>query len=184
MKRVFLFFFVYAFSITGFLNIQAQESIVATGPVITDFGRTATVPHTDFVTDTTLVFKAVFDVSKAPDDPAKRNPYIETIARFLNMHAKAGVPVENLKVRMAIHGQASYGLLKNEHYKEQFGLDNPNIALLEAIDKAGVEIILCGQTAHFRNIQEEKRLPLTQMALSAMTILIQSQEAGYQLIAF
>ena len=85
------------------------------------------------------MFKAVFDVAKAPEDPSKRNPYIETAARFLNMHVNAGVPVENLKVRMAMHGQASYGLLKNEFYKEKYGVDNPNIGLLEALDKAGVE---------------------------------------------
>lgn len=168
----------------AFAKAITAQSTAQPGHVIPEFGKTYTIDNPDFKTDTNLVFKAVFDVSKAPEDPSKRNPYIETIARFLNMHQKAGVPVQNLKVRMAMHGQASYGLLKNEHYREKFGVDNPNIALLEAIDKTGVEIILCGQTAGSRNLSKDRRIPLTKLALSAMTILIQSQEEGYNLIAF
>lgn len=165
-------------------TLLAQSPTKIQGKVIPGFGPTYAVENPDFKTDTTLVFKAVFDVAKAPEDPSKRNPYIETIARFLNMHENAGVPVQNVKVRMAMHGQASYGLLKNEYYKEKFGVDNPNIALLEAIEAAGVEVLLCGQTAGSRNLSPERRIALTKVALSAMTILIQSQEEGYHLIAF
>lgn len=188
MKNVVLFFVVFAFAprlcSAQATALHAQSPSKIKGSVIPEFGLTYKVPHPDFKTDTDLIFKAVFDVSKAPEDPSKRNPYIETIARFLNMHAGAGVPRENLQVRMAMHGQASYGLLKNEYYKENFGVDNPNIALLEAIEAAGVEILLCGQTASSRNLSPERRIPLTKVALSAMTILIQSQEEGYNLIAF
>lgn len=180
MKKYILVFVVFAFAKTA----SAQTPSKIKGTVIPEFGQTFEVPNPDFKTDTTLVFKAVFDVAKAPQDPSKRNPYIETIARFLNMHAASGVPTENLHVRMAMHGQASYGLLKNEHYKEKFKVDNPNIKLLEAIEAAGVEVILCGQTAGSRNLSPERRIPLTKLALSAMTILIQSQEEGYNLIAF
>ena len=168
----------------AFAKANSQQPNVVVGTIIPEFGRTFEVPNPDFKTNTDMVFKAVFDVASAPDDPSKRNPSIETIARFLNMHANAGVPEKNLLVRMAIHGQASYGLLNNEAYKAKFGVDNPNIKLLEAIEKAGVEILLCGQTAGARNITKERRLPLTKVALSAMTILIQSQNEGYRMIAF
>ena len=168
----------------GFISLKAQQPHRETGNVIPASGKTYAVSNPDFKTNTALVYKAVFDVSKAPEDPSKRNPYAETIARFLNMHEKAGVPQQQLNVRMAMHGQAAYGLLTNAAYKEKFGVDNPNIALFKALDQAGVEVILCGQTAGSRNITAERRLPLTQVALSAMTILIQSQEEGYHLIAF
>lgn len=175
-----MFLVVFAFAKT----LAAQSPTKIKGKVIPEFGSTYAIENPDFKTNTSLVFKAVFDVSKAPEDPSKRNPYIETIARFLNMHENAGVPMKNLKVRMAMHGQASYGLLKNKYYKEKFGVDNPNIELLEAIEAAGVEVLLCGQTAGSRNLSPERRIPLTKVALSAMTILIQSQEEGYNLIAF
>ena len=163
---------------------SAQSPSKTQGIVIPNFGATYEIPNPDFETDTTLVFKAVFDLVKAPKDPSKRNPHIETVARFINMHANAGVPVENLKVRIAMHCKASYGLLKNDYYKDKFGVDNPNSELLEAIDNTGVEIILCGQTARSRNLSQERRLELADIALSAMTILTQSQEEGYHLIAF
>jgi intracellular sulfur oxidation DsrE/DsrF family protein len=168
----------------AFAKAVTAQSTSVPGNVIPEFGKTFTVDNPDFKTNTEHVFKAVFDVAKAPEDPSERNRYIETIARFLNMHEKAGVPVKNLKVRMAMHGQAAYGLLKNEYYKEKFGVDNPNLALLEALDKSGVKIILCGQTAGSRNLSAERRIPLTKLALSAMTILIQSQDEGYRMIAF
>ncbi|MFT5752402.1 MAG: hypothetical protein ACI86L_001915, partial [Dokdonia sp.] len=155
-KRLCLLLFVCAFAKAATAQFTAQP-----GNVISEFGKTYTIENPDFNTDTNLVFKAVFDISKAPEDPSTRNPYIETIARFLNMHEKAGVPASNLKVRMAMHGKASYGLLKNEYYNEKFGVDNPNIALLKAIDKIGVEILLCGQTAGSRNLSKERRIPLT-----------------------
>lgn len=167
----------------GVLTAQSPPTKIK-GTVIPAFGSTYAVENPDFKTDTRVVFKAVFDVAKAPEDPSRRNPYIETVARFLNMHENAGVPTQNLKVRMAMHGQASNALLKNEYYLEKYGVDNPNIELLQAIEAAGVEVLLCGQTAGARNLSKERRIPLTKVALSAMTILIQSQEEGYHLIAF
>jgi len=184
MKRFLLFIFAALTVILEGGQLRAQEYTKQAGNVIKDFGKTYEIPNPDFKTDITLDFKVVFDVSKAPEDPAKRNPYVETIARFLNMHEKAGVPESQLQVRMAMHGPAAYGLLNNAAYKEKFGVDNPNIALFEALDQAGVDVILCGQTAGSRNIGVERRLSLTQIALSAMTILIQSQEEEYRLIAF
>lgn len=171
-------------TLTIFAKAQAQQPTSQPGNVITDFGNTFVVDNPEFKTDTTATFKMVFDVAKAPEDPSQLNPYFNTLARFLNMHEKAGVPVENLKVRAAIHGQASYGLLKNELYKEKFGVDNPNIELLEALDAAGVELILCGQTAGSRNLSSARRLDIIDVGLSAMTVLSQSQMEGYSLIAF
>lgn len=162
----------------------SQQSKPQSGTVIPEFGKTFIVENPDFKTNTDTVFNVVFDVYKAPQDPSQLNKTVETLARFLNMHKKAGVPVQNMNVRMALHGPAAYGVLNDEYYEAQFGVKNPNIKLFEALDKAGVAIILCGQTAHSRNITQERRLPLTQVALSAMTVLIQSQEEGYQLISF
>ncbi len=176
------YFLLLSILITATVNSQSSKKIE--GKIVPQFGQTFAVPTPDFKTDTTLVFKAVFDVAKAPEDPSIRNPYLETLARFLNMHQNAGVPAKNLKVRAAIHGGAAYGLLKNEYYKEKYGVDNPNIELLKALDDAGVDLILCGQTAGSRDISTARRLEIIDVALSAMTILIQSQEEGYHMIAF
>lgn len=85
---------------------------------------------------------------------------------------------------MVMHGEAAYSLLQNEYYKERYETGNPNIELLKALAENNVSIILCGQTAIHRNITEEKRIPETKVALSAMTALIQLQNDGYRLINF
>ncbi len=179
MKNLLLIALCFAFA-----KANSQQPSSQPGNVIKDFGKTFAVPEPDFKTDTEAQFYIVFDVAKAPEDPSVRNPYIETMARFLNMHDKAGVPKENMHIRAAIHGKAAYGVLTNELYKEKYGVDNPNIALLEALSDAGVELILCGQTAGSRNITSARRLEMIDVALSAMTVLSQSQMSGYSLIAF
>lgn len=177
-KSTLLLFFTIAFAKTT----QAQEFI--SGPLIEGFGDTFTVSEADLPADTKKIYKVVFDIAQAPEDPAELNLYFNTVARFLNMHAAAGVPQQNLKPILVVHGSAAYDLLKNEFYKEKFGVDNPNLSLLEQFHKLGVPVILCGQTAAKREISKDKRWEHTQLALSAMTALIHYQDLGYALISF
>ncbi len=178
MKYVLALVVCFAFAETAI----AQKKI--TGNVITEYGSTFTVPNPDITTEKNQEFKVVFDIADSPEDPSQLNRYFETVARFLNMHENAGVPLNKLKPVMVVHGSAAYGLLKNDFYAKEFGTDNPNLELLDALHNAGVKIILCGQTAGSRNITKEKRWEHTQLALSAMTALIQFQNKGYQLISF
>jgi len=67
------------------------------GPIITDFGEVFIVNDIDFVVNTSMEFKAVFDIMNSPDDLETLNSSIETAARFLNMHAQNGVPKEQIK---------------------------------------------------------------------------------------
>ncbi len=171
-----------------FLGMVSTESIAQTervqGKVIPHFGQTYNVDNPDFATDLENPFKVVFDVSSAPEKADVKNRWIETVARFLNMHSEAGKPTSQLDVAMVLHGNASYGLLSNEIYHEKFGVDNPNIPLFEELLDAGVQVILCGQTAAHRDLGANRRIPNIQVALSAMTAMIQLQQKGYILINF
>ena len=163
---------------------QTQEA----GNVINDFGKTYIVESPDFKTNTTETLKVVFDVGRSFDNPSKPNPLIETAARFLNMHEKAGVSIENMEVALVIHGAAANDLLIAEAYKEHNKLEtqdyNPNGKLITALAEKGVTIILCGQTAAHRNITKENLHPDVKLALSAMTALVQLQNDGFRLINF
>ena len=161
---------------------QAQERI--NGPLIEGFGETFKVTDPDLPLDPSESYQVVFDIAQAPDDPAKLNLYFNTVARFLNMHAAAGVAQTKLKPVLVVHGSAAFGLLKNEFYKIKFGVDNPNLPLLEALHKLDIPVILCGQTAGKRDITAEKRWEHTKISLSAMTALIHYQNLGYALISF
>ena len=161
----------------------AQEPIVLEKP-IANFGRTYPIENPDYKTSLSEEYKVVFDISKASEDPAEVNKYVETVARFLNMHVEAGKPLNSMHVYVVMHGPAAQTLLKNEFYKELFSTDNPNIALYEALSTHGVEFLLCGQTSIARNISEERRIPEAKISLSAMTALIQLLNDGYRLIQF
>jgi intracellular sulfur oxidation DsrE/DsrF family protein len=154
------------------------------GPLIEGFGKVWEIKNPAYPTDTTAVFKAVFDIMNSPTDPARLNPTIETVARYLNMHAQAGVPSEQIKAAVVIHNKASKDIMKPEVYKIKYGTDNPNYPLLMELHQAGVPLIFCGQSSLSRNIPKQHVISEVAFALSAMTALIQFQDSGYKLIKF
>lgn len=164
------------------LFIFAQEK--SAGPIIENFGKVWTIENPDFKTPLDTDYKVVFDIMNSPEDPTQRNASIETAARFLNMHAQSGVPLENMKVALVVHNKASKDLCTNTAYKDRYGVDNPNIELIQELLNVGVEFIFCGQSSRSRNFPMEDIQPGIQLGLSAMTALIQLQNQGYNLIKF
>ena len=154
------------------------------GKIIKDFGETFNVENPEIKTDTSAEFKVIFDVAQSSEDKSKPNKYIVTAARFLNMHANEGMSLDQLKVAMTIHGGAWQDVLNNTAYKEKYGVDNPNFKLINQLTEAGVDIIICGQTAAYRGITKDNANPNVKFALSAMTALLQYQNQGYRFIKF
>lgn len=163
---------------------DAQNGRRIQGPVIEDYGTTFAVDNPDFKTDPDKVYKVVFDIHDSPEDPASVNPMLSTLARFLNMHVNAGVPLENLKVVGVIHNKASKDAMDNEAYRQRYDVDNPNIPLMEALEKAGAEIYMCGQSINARGINPERLAAPVKTALSAMTVFLSLQREGYTVIWF
>lgn len=155
-----------------------------TGPIIADFGPAYAVPDPGLATPMLQEFKVRFDVNTTPDDPKVLNRSLETAARFLNMHGKAGMSASRLKVAIVVHGAAGKDVLSNEAYRKRHGVDNPNVPLLAALKGAGVRVYLCGQTAGSRGISAGELTPPAQMALSAMTAHLVLQSEGYVLNPF
>jgi intracellular sulfur oxidation DsrE/DsrF family protein len=176
------FLLLVALIATSFNYAQEAHS----GKIIKDYGKIYEVTNPEFKTDTTAQFKVVFDVGRNFDNPEKPNSLIETAARFINMHREAGVPAKNIKVALVIHGSATNEILKNEFYQEKFPeiSVNPNAELISQLSNQGVQVILCGQAAASRKITKAEALPEVQIALSALTALIQLQNEGYRLINF
>ena len=162
------------------VHAQIKES----GPIIENYGKVFKVENPDYKVDTKKTFKAVFDIMTSPEDLNQVNPSIETAARFLNMHAQNGVPLEQLKVALVIHNQASKDVISSAAYKTKYGTNNPNEELLKALMAAKADIIFCGQSSASRGFPKEELLEGVQLSLSAMTALIQLQDDNYRLIKF
>ena len=148
-----------------------------TGPVIAGFGPVADVPGVMLGPDTHL--KVSFDIADAAE-PGQISRRLESAARFINMHAAAGVTVDNIDVAIVVHGGAAMDLVNAERY----GGDNANAPLIAALIDAGVSIQLCGQTAAYRDIDADDLLPGVTMSLSAMTAHALLQQDGYTLNPF
>lgn len=150
------------------------------GPIIHSAGAVYAVPSPDFVTRTDQDYKVAFEVSVASARPDQLNQSLNTVARYLNMHAQAGVPRDRIRAAIVVHGTAGWEMLDDEAYREKHGVDNPNAELIRELASAGVEVILCGQTAASRGIPTDGLIDEVQVALSAMTALLILQEDGYR----
>ena len=147
------------------------------GAAVPGYGPTRAVPGAAI--PPSQQFRVAFDVSVGADK-GTLNRRIESAARFLNMHAAAGVPLENIELAVVVHGTASLDLTTDERY----GGANANAGLVAALQKAGVRVIMCGQSAAARGISADDLLPGVELALSAMTAHALLQQAGYTLNPF
>lgn len=175
-------FIVFLFGINNLLSAQTTERQM--GPIIKDFGAVFSVENSDFLTDTNKIYKVIFDIHNTPDDPVKVNPMLNTLARFLNMHAQAGVPSKNLKVAGVFHNKATHDILDNTGYHEKYGVNNPNLSLINALVEAGANLYICGQSIGARGVNRNQVSDQVDVALSAMTVILSYQNEGYQLIKF
>ena len=161
-------------------NSSAEQPTL--GPVIEGFGPVYTVADRDISLIKDFKYRVVFDAAEYPGDPAALNQELETVARFLNMHALNGVPAENMEVAVVLHGAALKSTLRQDAYSKRYQVDNPNLALLMALDKAGVKLYACGQSLGFRNFSKNELTDPVKVGLSAMTLLTTFQADGFALL--
>lgn len=167
---------------------EAVLAQASTGPVISSGGAVFNVASPTFVAPTAHVYKVVYEINRGVmDDSATSaarpvaNEQFNTVARFLNMHARAGVPRTQVHLAAVVHGTAGKDLLDDETYRARYGTDNPSGPLIRELLANGVTIVLCGQTAMARNVPVDKLIPGVKFALSAMTALSVLQSDGYRL---
>ena len=162
---------------------QAQESKFQPGTVLSEFGKIAPV-QTDFKIPRGTKFKVLYDIVDGAE-PGALNRKLNTPARFLNMHAAAGVPEKNMKLAVVIHGKASLDVASAKAYGAAYeGAENGNVEIIKTLIEQGVRVILCGQSAAYYGVGHEDMLPGVEMALSAMTAHAILQQEGYTLNPF
>ena len=153
-----------------------------TGPRIMSGGMSIQVDDPTFVVPADHTFRAVFEIAQGDGEGAQANPQVTTVARFLNLHARHGVPDERVHAAAVVHGGGWTALLSDEAYAARFdGKANPTRDLVQELMANGVQIVLCGQTAGARGVRREELLPGVQVSLSAMTALNLFLTRGYHL---
>ena len=138
------------------------------------------LPGAKEIPDATTEYKVLFDVAQAPPKPTDVNPMLQATARYLNTLAKVGVPAEHRKIAVIFHQGGTSAILKNDAYKARNnGQDNPNIAIIQALKKAGVEFHVCGQAVLGMKIDPKDIQPEIQLDLWALTTIINMELRGY-----
>jgi len=174
MKNITLTLFALALIFVA-SAIRADETAFKPGPLVKDYGAIAAVEGVEKLPPD-MKFKVAMDASKRSEKD-KVNPVFDRVARFLNMHVAAGVPAENIKLAVVIHGSAVVDVTNDARY----GSANPNAELVKILQSHGVEFIVCGQAAAYHGVVMADLMPDIRLSLSAMTAHAILQQQGYTL---
>lgn len=158
----------------------AQQKVTPVVP----FGGIYEIPDATVLPDPTLEYRLVVDVVTGAERPDTVGQGLHNVARMLNLFSVGGVPADQVFVVLAIHGGAAVGVMDNAHYRERFGVDNPNVELIESLKQAGVKLTICGQSLMGRDIPFEAVLPEVEIATSMLTTVAMYQMMGYGMLRF
>ena len=90
-----------------------------------------------------MTYKVLFDIKNPAPKVDEVNPGLIVVARYVNTLAANGVPADHRKIIVVFHGAEIF--LDNAAYRQfSNGHDNPNIALIQSMKKAGVDFRVCG----------------------------------------
>src|SRR5215469_16403618 len=175
MKTFFHATALLAVVLIAFTGKSAAQALpIPDAPVATDLPGAKELP------DPKMVYKVVFDISKAADKVDEVNPMLTAIARFVNTLAKNGVAADHRKIAVVIHQQGTPLILNNEAFKARNdGHDNPNIAMVRSLAKAGVDFRVCGQSALPNKIDPKTIQPEIELDLWALTTMVNLELRGY-----
>jgi intracellular sulfur oxidation DsrE/DsrF family protein len=126
-------------------------------------------------------YKILFElVANNPDSIVKEyNAGLAEVARVINLHVASGIPVKKIFPVVVIHAGALKAVTNNTYFNSKYKMDNPNIKLVEQLEKLGTKFIACGQAMAFFDLKKEDLLPLVKVSLTAQTVLTSYQLKGY-----
>lgn len=164
--------------------VHAEQKGQWVFPVIEEIGPVKMMPNVSFPPEDQLRYRVLFDVAGAAlrDDEEAINPGLEKVARYINTLAVGGVSPENMDIALIVHNKALPLVLKNEFYHQRFGLDNPNLPVIEKLQEAGVALYVCGLNLEDWNYEQDWVHGDFKIALSYLVIVTTLQLNGYAFI--
>ncbi len=179
--KYFLFIIITSISITiGY----SQKAKTKAGPVFEDFGAVFTVEDADLLLDADKNYKVIFDIYTDDKKADQMNPLMNTVARFMNMHAQNGLSEDQMEIVVVLHGAATKNALTEKAFKKKIKMKHPNAKLINALAEKNVKIYLCGQSMKSKGYAPKDISENVKISLSALTALVKYQSEGYQLINF
>jgi intracellular sulfur oxidation DsrE/DsrF family protein len=155
-----------------------------TSPVISQADGYVPIPNAAMMPKASRVYRAVFNATMAADRPSHLVPALNMAGSELNVLVGAGLTTHHAKFVVVFHGQALDAILDDAHYRAKHRVANPNLPVIAALRKAGVELFVCGQNLAFENVDPKSITPDVKVALDALIVLMAYQNEGYALMSF
>jgi intracellular sulfur oxidation DsrE/DsrF family protein len=168
--------------LTGLATMAYAANPPTITPGIPGEGAMHPLPDAAYQPQKDATYKVVFALTKSGDTPQEVNPSLIRLARTVNLYVSAGVPMSHLKFVAVASGPATGAMLDDAHYKEKFGVVNPNSGLLHKLRAAGVDVVVCGQAVLESNFETSWISHDVTLALSALTTVTVLQQQGYALM--
>jgi intracellular sulfur oxidation DsrE/DsrF family protein len=133
------------------------------------------------IPDPNIDYKILFELTgNNPDSTLKDiNAGLDEIARVINLHIASGIPVKRIMPVIVVHAAALNAIKNNVAYQKKYKIDNPNIKLINDLEKIGAKFIACGQAMEFFEVKREELLPEVKISLTAQTVITNYQLKGY-----
>ncbi len=166
-------------ALVAFFAGLSSSSLAQTLPIVGG-GVANEVPGAKELPDPKLTYKVVFDIAAAAPKVDEVNPGLSEAARYVNTLAKYGVPSDHRRIAVVFHRAATEIVVNNETFKARNqGRDNPNVALIQSMKKAGVDFRVCGQAVLAHKIDPKTIAPQIELDLWALTTIVNLQLQGY-----
>jgi intracellular sulfur oxidation DsrE/DsrF family protein len=176
-----IYFIVQAQQKPALKKFQTQTEVALP---IKSYGNVYNVPFATDRPDPNMQYKIVFEASADAFDSAHIYQPLEHLARMYNLHVYGGVLQKNLEVVLVIGGVGIPVIMNNEAYKKRYGVDNPNLKILEELKAAGIRINGCAQATLKNSIDPSEVNPLITIIFSRFTTVSTYQMKGYAYFKF
>jgi intracellular sulfur oxidation DsrE/DsrF family protein len=147
--------------------------------VIRQQGASPLASQITFPASKDLAYRIAWGVNVGPTQPDSVVPGFRSPANFLYVGDANGVPRANVHLAIVVWGTATHSLLQNEAYRAAKGADNASIPLLQALNDAGVQVIVCGEALINRKLSRDDLLPFVKIAPTASLALATLHAQGY-----
>lgn len=176
---------IFPFVLTILLFIQLSSSAqVSNAPAIPEADGYIVIPGAKLPPDKNRIYRAIYDATKSAKESSQLLPALNMAGSELNALAVCRIPLTNAKFIIVFHGAAINGILDDAHYKEKFGVSNPNLNVLSELKRKGVKLFVCGQNLLSENIDPKTISTDVSVASDALIVLMTYQNDGYALMSF
>ena len=108
------------------------------------------------------------------------NEGVDRAARLLNLYGTAGLKASDISITVVLHGEATKSVLSDEAWESRLQMKhNPNLPLMRLLQKAGVEVMVCGQALSYKKIERSEVAGEIPVAAAALTVLLNRQADGF-----